>query len=76
MSKKIPYEETNLSDPKRTISKLSADIIEEVNTLSIEKLRMIVLYTIASMEELYHIEDEERALKFIIKNSIKAFGKE
>jgi hypothetical protein len=71
---KIPYEGTNLSDPKKTIRKLSPETVEEVNNLPIEKLRMIVLYTIASIEELYHIEDERRALKFILKNSAEAFG--
>ncbi|NPD90337.1 MAG: hypothetical protein HGN29_16615 [Asgard group archaeon] len=73
---KIPFEGTDLDDPKRTVMKLSEEIIEEVQNIPAEKLRKIVLYTIASMEELYHVEDEKRALCFILKNTAKAFGEE
>jgi hypothetical protein len=71
---KIPYEETDLSDPRTTIRKLSEEIIQEVNNLTIEELRRIVLYSIAKLEELYHVEDEKRALRFMLKNSAEAFG--
>lgn len=74
--RKIPYESKDLSEPTEMIKKLTKEIVKEVEKIPVDKLRRVVLYTIASMEELYHIDDEKRALCFILKNVAEAFGEE
>ena len=73
---KIPFESKDLSEPTELVKKLSNEIIEEVKKLPIEKLQRVVLYTIATKEEIYHIEDEKRVLCYILKNAARAFGVE
>lgn len=72
----IPYEAKELEDPHLAIQKLSPETKRRVEELSKNKLKQIVLYTLARVKELYHIKEEDKALCFILRNTAKAFGEE
>ena len=72
----IPFEEKELEDPKIAVESLLPETRKRVEELSPDKLKQIVLYTLARVKELYHIKEEDKALCFILKNTAKAFGEE
>ena len=74
--KTIPHVGKQLEDPRKAIKELSRNIFEKVKNIPKEKLETLVLYTIALMKEQFHIDDEEKALCYLLKNTSEAFGEE
>ena len=74
--KSIPHLGKQLEDPRQAIKELSRSIFEQVKNITKETSEKIILYTIALMKEQFHIEDEERALCYLLKNTSEAFGEE